>query len=153
MLSFPLSAISDRLWPHCLRYKKLFFRVSCAAELWKELRPERHGQIELWNSTLANKSEPCGGRHHLIRRYARVTFVAFVYPCRVHFCYPACCSKVVSMSCPWRSGRSSFQSSAAQLRALASGEGGGAAAPLDQLSQTNQVCGLRIFIIKRICFL
>ena len=31
---------------------------------------------------------------------------------------------------------------------------GGAAVPLDQLSQTNQqVCGLRIFISQRICFL
>ena len=35
-----------------------------------------------------------------------------------------------------------------QIRAvvLAVGRGGGAAALLDQLSQTNQVCGLRIFI-------
>ena len=42
-----------------------------------------------------------------------------------------------------------------QIRAvvLAVGGGGGAAALLDRLSQTNQVCGLRIFIIEKICFL
>ena len=34
------------------------------------------------------------GRHHRKRRYARVTFVAFVYPGWVHFCYAVCCSKV-----------------------------------------------------------
>ena len=39
-------------------------------------------------------------------------------------------------------------------RAVACGGtgGGGQLLPLDQLSQTNQVCGLRIFIIQRIVF-
>ena len=37
-------------------------------------------------------------------------------------------------------------------RAVAGGGTGGAAAPPDQLRQTNQVCGLSIFIIQRIVF-
>ena len=37
-------------------------------------------------------------------------------------------------------------------RAVAGGGTGGAAGPPDHLSQTNQVCGLRIFIIQRIVF-